>query len=136
MDERLLRPSTLALQGLILVFSLCLIYFTFVFYPSVVKEKKFAINFKTPFSSKVVAGAETFPVVTSDYKITYSKDSGIYYMLVQGASIDKYVENKAAAQLTLKNSLSSESLCSEKVIYSSASSLDLPEEYKSTSNCN
>ena len=135
MEERLIRPSTIALQVLILVFSFCLIWFTFVAYPTIVKERSFALNF-TPFAPKVVVNAESFPIKTVDYRITREEGSGLYYVIVEGKALDAYVENKNAAQLALKNALASESLCKQKIIYASSAGLQLSGEYTTTSNCN
>ncbi len=135
MEERIVRPSTIVLQLLILIFAVCLIWFTFVYYPKIVKERSFALTF-TPFAPKVVATTDSFPIQTDSYRITYEKASGLYYTVVEGKTLNSFVENKNAAQLALKNALSTESLCNQKIIYASSAGLSLSSEFTTTSNCN
>lgn len=135
MEERLIKPSTIALQMLILIFAFCFIWFTFVAYPKIVKEKSFALTF-APFTPEVVANVDSFPIKTASYRITHETASGLYYVIVEGKALDAYVENKNAAQLALKNALASESLCKQKIIFVSSVGLQLPGEYATTSNCN
>jgi len=124
-----------AIQALILVFSLCLVYFTFVYYPSVAHKISLSLPFKNIFVDKVVVGAENFPIQTANYRISYATDSSLYYVFVQSATVDKYVENKLAAQLALKNTLQSDSLCDFKIIYTSSVRLELDEGQTQTSGC-
>lgn len=135
MEEKLIRPSTVALQLLILIFAFCFIWFTFVAYPTIVKEKSFALSFN-PFKADVVANTDNFPIKTDFYRITHEEGSGLYYVIVEGKALDSYVEYKNAAQLALKNALASESLCKQKIIYASSAGLQLSGEYTTTSNCN
>lgn len=135
MEESVFKPSTIALQALILIFSFCLIWFAFVTYPKIVKEKSFALSLN-PFTPNVVANVDSFPIKTASYRVTHETGSGLYYVIVEGKAVDTYVENKNAAQLALKNALAVESLCKEKIIYASSAQLQLPGDYTTTSNCN
>lgn len=136
MGVSVFKSMGIALQLLILVFSFCLIYFTFVYYPSVANNITLSLPFKNIFVDKVVVNAEGFPIETNDYKITYETDSSLYYVFVQGDSIDEYVENKLAAQLALKNTLQADSLCDLKIIYTSSNQLEVGSELAATSGCN
>ena len=136
MDENLAKPVTIAIQGLILIFALCLVWFVFVYYPGIVRDKNFLLNFQQPFTNKVVAAGASFPIQTKDYRVTYESASNLYYVFLNGSTVNEYVDNKNAAELVLKNALSVETLCSVKVIYSSTSSLDVPAQYKSAPGCN
>ena len=136
MGSGVLRPTTIALNGLILTFSACLIYFVFVYYPSVAQSVRLELPLKRLFADKAVVEADRFPIVTKEFRISYESDSSLYYVFVAGETLDGYVENKSAAQLSLKNTLQTDSLCELKVIYSSGSSLELSGQYKSTSGCN
>lgn len=135
MGSGILKPTVIALQGLILVFSVSLIYFTFVYYPRVAGQIRLTVPFSNLFVDKVVAGGESFPVETTSYKITYERGSSLYYVFVQGSTLSQYVENKLAAQLALKNTLQADTLCDLNIIYSSVSRLEIPKEYTITSNC-
>lgn len=134
MDERIMKPLTIGVQFLILVFAICLVWFTLVYYPDVVRGHKFAFNF-VPSIEKASASGHTFPIDTKNYRISYESGSNLYYAFIQGDTLAQYVENKNAAQLALKNSLEDETLCQENIIYASVSRLNIPEEYRNTSNC-
>ncbi len=124
-----------AFQGLILVFFAVLVYFTLIYYPNSLNKASLSVTFKPFFKDKVVVNTANFPLVTDSYKITYASDSNLYYVFVEGSTLPVYIDNKLAAQLSLKNTLSLESLCSLKIIYMSVSQIELDQKYTRTSGC-
>ncbi len=136
MEENLAKPATVAIQGLILVFAFCLIWFAFVYYPGITHDRNFLQTLKAPFQKKIVASSSSFPIETKNYRITYEQGSNLYYVFLSGDSVNVYVENKNVADLALKNALSVETLCSVKVIYASSANIAVPAQYRNTSNCN
>lgn len=135
MGSGVFRPATLALNFLILVFSVSFFYFAFVYYPKAAETARFENPIKNLFKEKVVVSADHFPIVADGFRVTYESESSLYYVFVGGSTISEYVENKASAQFALKNALQSETLCDYKVIYSSTKLEDLADEYKVTTGC-
>ncbi len=107
-----------------------------MYYPSALSKASLGIAFEPFTKDKVIVNTGDFPVVTDGYKITYASDSDLYYVFLDGSTLPEYIENKVAAQLSLKNILSLETLCNLKVIYASSADLELDQEYTRTSGCN
>lgn len=124
-----------ALQLSVLVFTLALVYFAFVYYPSAVRQyKQSSIPGQKPLVAPVSAVTAKFPIETKNYRITYDEKSNTYYAFITGSKLDAYLLNRNSAQLTLKNALSAETLCTHNVIYASSENLEIPDQYKKD-NC-
>jgi hypothetical protein len=131
-EEKLIKHSKIALQILIVIFTFCLMWLAFVIFPKIAKEQSRGLNFHP--IPQVLASTKSFPISTPFYGISQEK-SGIYHVVVEGKFMDEYLENKNAAQLALKNALSADTLCGQKIIYTSAAQLDLSQGHITTSNC-
>jgi len=120
----------------VLVFTVALVYFAFVYYPKVLdKYKNQGVPGAKPVVAPVSAGEKKFPVETKNFRIEYSEDSDTYYVFVTGDKLDQFLINRNSAALTLKNTLSVDSLCSYKVIYSGQGGLRVPDQYKADPGC-
>lgn len=133
--DNVLKYSGIALNGLIFVFSVCLLYFVFVYYPNVVKNVRFELPIGQLFAKEVVVDASAFPVISDNFRIDYEEASGLYYVHAAGETVEKFVVNKQAAELSLKNALQTDTLCGQKIIYTAPSSLKGADQYKTTSGC-
>ena len=122
------------MQFSIVVFALTLGWFSFVYYQKVVNQYK---NVATASKSagQVSANFGKFPIETDAYRIDFDKKSGNYYVFVDGATINQYIENKNSAELALKSALSQQTLCKLNIVYASTSKLTLSSQLKSSTNC-
>ncbi|OGD88826.1 hypothetical protein A3I53_03355 [Candidatus Curtissbacteria bacterium RIFCSPLOWO2_02_FULL_40_13b] len=124
------------LQLSILVFTLALVYFSFVYYPRIINQYKSGrIPAAQSVIAPVVAKAEKFPITTAAYRVVHEQVSDTYFVYVNGESLDKFVVNKNGADLTLKSVLSLESICNLDVRYSSTAKLEVPQKYLVIDNC-
>jgi len=121
-------------QFSILAFTLALVYFAFVYYPKAVQNYKGATPNK-PAVAPVAAGTDKFPIETKNFRIVYESKSDTYYVFVYGKQLDAYLVNKNSAVLTLKNTLSADSLCSYSIIYASADNIEVPPQYQKDTAC-
>ncbi len=124
------------LQLSILVFTAALVYFSFVYYPGIINQYK---SGKIPVSkgviAPVVAKAEKFPIETAAFRIVREEAANVYFVYVNGETLDKFVINKSGADLTLKSVLSMESICNLDVRYSSTAKLEVPQKYLVVDSC-
>lgn len=130
------KAYNVVLQFSILVFTGALVWFSFVYYPKAVDKYK---NIPLPASksvSKVSANYSSFPIEAEAFRITYEAQANSYYIFVEGNNLAEYVEYKNSAVLALKTALSVESICTFNVIYVSTRDLKVPDNLKSTPNCN
>ncbi len=124
-------------QVSVLVFTVALVYFAFVYYPKVIdKYKNQGVPGAKPVVATVAAGDKKFPLENKNFRIEYSEDSDTYYVFINGDKLDQYLLNRNSAVLSLKNTLSVDSLCNYKVIYSSSKNLAVPEQYRPDPGCN
>ena len=123
-------------QFSILAFTLALVYFAFVYYPKAVKNYKTNVPAGKPAVAPVAAGVDKFPIETKNYRIVYETKSDTYYVFIFGQQLDAYLLNKNSAMLTLKNTLSADSLCSYNIVYASADNIEIPQQYQQDENCN
>ena len=119
------------LQGSILIFSVALVYFAFVYYPQIIRKYESGnIPQGKPFIAPVSAVLNKLPIETDAYRIIYEKGTDSYYVIISGNTLDQYTVNQNGARLALKSALSAESLCSYSVVYISSSDLQIPQENK------
>lgn len=125
------------LQLSVLVFTLALVYFAFVYYPKVVREyKSGSIPASRPaIAPPVSAITADFPIETKNFRIVFDDKAGTYYVFVSGGKLDAFLINRNSATLTLKNALRVDSLCGMNVIYASSENINIPAEYKTDPNC-
>ena len=124
------------LQFSILSFTLALVYFAFVYYPSVInKFKSGNIPAAQPIFTPVIATAESFPIQTNNYRMTFEEGSETYYVFIYGATLDRYLLNKNSAQLSLKNILAEDSICGYNVVFTSEENIQIPPQYLGNPNC-
>ena len=90
------------LQGSILIFSAALVYFAFVYYPQAIRQYETGnLSAQKPFVAPVSAVLDKLPIETDAYRITYEKDTDLYYVIISGNTLDKYVANQNGARLAL-----------------------------------
>ena len=121
------------LQGSILIFSVALVYFAFVYYPQTIRQYETGnLPAQKPFVAPVSAVSVSFPIEKDAYRITYEKDADSYYVFIAGNTLDEYAVNQNGARLALRSALSAESLCSYNVVYISSGNLQVPDQYKAS----
>lgn len=129
--EKVINPlmqfSIVALTG-------ALVWFSFVYYPRVLGTYQAGNFVKKTIVPPAAATGTSFPVETSAYSLDYEAGSQTYYAVIAGETLDAYALNRDAARLSLKNILSLDSLCSLKIIYVSAASLQVPDKFNKE-NC-
>ena len=122
---------TWVLEISVVVMTLALVWFAFVYYPKVTSEYKTgAVLPKKTLYKPVYAQSTKFPIETSAYRIVYEQKSQTYYVIVAGQKLDEYVFNRDNAKLALKSALSLENLCNLNVIYTSSTGLEIPKEFQ------
>ncbi len=125
---------TIFIQLSIAVFTLALIWFSFVYYPRIVSQYE-GVGLPT---SKIISSAATygsFPIETSEFRLVYEINSNTYYAFIEGANIASFADNKNRATLALKSALSLETVCDLNVIYVSTAKLGVPQELKNPASC-
>lgn len=135
MEEKASKFSHGIIQFLIVVFTISLVWFSFVYYPKALKKAGTAVLQKRPVVSTVSAISGAFPIESVWYKIDYAKESNTYYVFVRGSNLAEFVQNKNSARLALKSALGVDSLCGFQVVYSSFNNLKVPAEFGKTQNC-
>ena len=135
MNQLTARLYTGVLQFSIIFFTFALVWFSFVYYPKVVDQYKNGRIAGRPFARPAIASSSNFPIETVAFRLVYEPGSGNYYAFIEGKTLNEYLENKNSAQLALKTALSVENLCSFNIIYTSAEKLEIPKQYKTSSNC-
>lgn len=123
----LMQFSIVALTG-------ALVWFSFVYYPRVLGSYQTGNFVKKTIVPPAAATGSTFPIETDAYKLDYEAGSQTYYATVTGETLDAYALNRDAARLSLKSTLSLDSLCTLKIIYVSAANLQVPEKFNKE-NC-
>lgn len=125
---------TIFIQLSIAVFTLVLIWFSFIYYPSIVKQYEgIGLPQNQIVSSAINYG--DFPIETVEFRLVYEAGSNTYYAFVEGNNVAEFAENKNRATLALKSALSLESVCDLNVIYTSTAKLDVPQELKNPATC-
>ena len=131
MGHKILTPI---LQLSILGFTWALVWFSFVYYPKVLKDYQQGIfPQKPPFA--VSAQSSRFPLETNAYRITYEETTQTYYVVVWGKDLQLYLANRDRAKLALKSSLSLENICQTRVVWLPAEKLTIPPEFADYPDC-
>lgn len=125
---------TVFLQLAIGLFTICLVWFSFVFYPRIVDRYK-GVGLPQKNGIPDASASDGFPIETAEYRVVYEQGSNTYYAFIQGKNIADFVDNKNRASLALKNSLSLESVCNLNVIFVSSEQLEIPQDYKNPASC-
>lgn len=121
----------------IFAFTFVFAWFVFVYYPTIVREFK---SGKIPQArlvpTAVASDVTRFPIqLAGYYTIEHDVKSPNYYAFIGGSNLAEYVNNKIAAELSLKNALSEDSLCRVNIIFSSTAGLSVPDQYKKVTRC-
>lgn len=125
----------LFLQGSIVILTIMLFWFAFVYYPKMTYDLQSGkILPKPTIFTPVVAQGSRLPE-TPNYRVSYESRSGTYYVFVKGKSLQEFVFNRDNAKLALKNALSTDRLCSFNVIYVASSKLSVPQKYLDNLDC-
>lgn len=132
MGHKILTPI---LQLSILGFTWALVWFSFVYYPKVLKEYQQGIFPKKQYIAPVSAQSRAFPIDTNAYRITYEETTQTYYVVTWGKTLPEYLTNRDQAKLALKSTLSQENLCQTRVVYLPAEKLTIPQELADYSDC-
>jgi len=131
------RVYTIVIQLSIVVFTGSLFWFAFAYYPKVIdKYKNVPLPVVSSTAGKVSASYIGFPIETNAFRITYEGASNSYYVFVTGGNLPSFVENKNSAILALKTTLSVDSACRLNIFYVSTQKLKIPDNLKTTPNCN
>ncbi len=130
------RAHTLLLNSSIVIFTMILFWFAFIYYPKVIADYKSGNFVKKPLIAPAVAYSNNFPIENKFYKIVFENKSDTYYVFLNGNNLEEYTVNKNSAELALKTALSLEKLCNVNVIYSSTTRLKVPQKYNSSVGCN
>jgi len=123
------------MQFSVVVFSITLAWFSFIYYPKIVNEYKNVATGGGQPAGQVSANFSNFPIETASYRIEFDKNSQNYYVFVKGTTVGGFVENKNSAELVLKSALSLQTLCNLNIIYVSTEKLILDANLKSSNNC-
>lgn len=136
MNQKALTLYNKTLQITVILLSIALFWFAFIFYPTIVGDlRSQSIFSKNHAITNVSASNSSFPIETPAYRITFEPKSGTYYVFVKGANLTEYIFNRNSAKLALKTALSMDSVCSLNVIYVSDSGLKVPQKYTGSSGC-
>jgi len=125
---------TIVIQLSIGIFTLALMWFAFIYYPGIT-EKYEGVGLP---ASTIISSATTFssfPIETSQFRVTYEIGSNTYYAFIEGDNIADFGDNKNRSTLAIKSVLSLESVCDLNVIYSSTAKLNVPQELKNPASC-
>jgi len=128
------KKFTVFIQLSIAMFTVSLVWFSFVYYPKVVDRFQ---NVGLP-QGKVITVASAsngFPIETSQYRVVYERDANTYYAFIEGLNIADYADNKNSATLEIKSALSLTSICELNIIYVSTSELKVPQDLRSPVSC-
>ena len=132
MEETTSRIYKGILQFSILVFTVALAWFAFIYYPRIINEYRAGRIPAKQLVTTVSAKANKFPIETENYRLVFEDKSGTYYAFINGKTLEEYLNNKNGASLTLKSILSLDSLCGLNIIFASTTKLNVPEQYKGT----
>lgn len=136
MESTTMRAYNAILHFSVFAFTFAFVWFVFVYYPNIIREFKSGHIPQAHIVPAAVASNITkFPVEMQGYKIEHDYKSPNYYVIIAGGNLVQYVNNKIAAELTLKNVLSADSLCRTNIIFASAGKLSVPSQYSRPSNC-
>jgi len=128
------KKFTLVMQLSIALFTVSLVWFSFVYYPKAVdKFQKVGLP-----QGKVIAEAEAsagFPIETGQFRIVYEREPNVYYAFIEGENIAEYADNKNSATLSIKSALGLTSVCELNIVYVSTAELEVPQDLKSPANC-
>lgn len=121
----------------IFAFTFAFAWFVFVYYPTVVRDFKSGnIPQAHLIPTAVASNVTKFPIqLAGYYSIEHDFKSVNYYAFIGGSNMAEYVNNKIAAELSLKNALSEDSLCNINIIFSSGTGLSVPDQYRKVSGC-
>lgn len=132
--QRDTKIFTIFLQLAIGLFTISLVWFSFVFYPRIVDRYK-GVGLPQKAGIPDAAASDGFPIETAQFRVVYEQGSNSYYAFIQGKNIADFVDNKNSASLALKNSLSLDSVCNLNVIFVSTEQLEIPQDYKNPASC-
>ena len=128
------KTFTIILQASIALFTVSLIWFSFIYYPKIVERFQGVGLPQKHFVSKAASFGQ-FPIETAQYRVVYEEGSGTYYAFIEGGNIADFASNKNRATLALKSALSLDSVCILNVIYASVQKLDVPQDLKNPISC-
>lgn len=127
---------TTVMQGSLVVLTLVLFWFAFVYYPKTMSDlRSGSFGFNYNFFKPVIASKYDFPIETEAYRIALGGESATYYIFINGGNLAEYEMNKASARLALKTALSLENTCSVNLVYVSTAKLEIPQNLRN-SDCN
>ena len=133
LSEKLYKP---VLQGSVVVLTIVLVWFAFIYYPKVLNKYKTGVQTTQPkIVTDVVASDQKFPIETKVYRLVYEESSQTYYVYVEGPMLDSFELNRQSAKLALKTALSVENLCNVNVIYVPKTRMKVPQSLVDNSDC-
>ena len=131
-----MRAYNAVLHFSIFAFTFAFAWFVFVYYPKIVSEFKSGhIPQAHIIPAAVASNITKFPIEMQGYKIEHDYKSPNYNAIISGGDLAQYVNNKIAAELTLKNILSTDNLCSTNITFASAGKLSVPSQYSRAGSC-
>src|SRR3989344_9000423 len=119
MEETTSRIYKGILQFSILVFTVALAWFAFIYYPKITSEYRAGRIPAKQLVTTVSAKGNKFPIEAENYRLVFEDKSGTYYAFINGKTLEEYLNNKNGASLTLKSILSLDSLCGLNIIFAS-----------------
>ncbi len=119
MEKQLSNILDRVLKASIVVFTLALVWFAFVYYPKVINQFKHQPTTGGGLVGNVEASSKSLPYGNGRFTIQYSSTSNVYVIMVSAQTVDQYTQYKSEADLTLKNILSMDRLCGLNITYSS-----------------
>ncbi|OGD83370.1 hypothetical protein A3J17_03170 [Candidatus Curtissbacteria bacterium RIFCSPLOWO2_02_FULL_40_11] len=128
------KKFTIVLQLSIAVFTISLVWFSFIYYPKAVDRFQ---NVGLPQSKIITAAAASdgFPIETSQFRIVYESEPNTYYVFIEGEDIAEFADNKNSASIAIKSALSLASICELNIIYVSTEDLTVPQDLKNPASC-
>lgn len=120
MEKQLSNILDRVLKISIIVFTLALVWFAFVYYPKVVNQFKHQPATGGGLVGNVEASSKSLPFGNNHFRIQYLEKSNVYAVMVSAQTTDQYRQYKSEADMTLKNILSLDRLCGlNNIVYSS-----------------
>jgi hypothetical protein len=127
MEDQLSGILDRVFKASIVLLTLALVWFGFVYYP------KITDRFKTQTTDRGIVGnveasSRSLPYGNGRFRIQYLGKSNVYLVAISGATIEQYTQYRDEAELTLKNILSVDSLCGLNIAYSSNLPFSVPKK--------
>lgn len=128
------KAFTIVIQLTIALFTIALVWFSFVFYPNIVNNFS-GVGLPQAGITTNAATFGEFPIETDLFTVRYEEASNTYYAFIEGSNLAVFGDNKNRATLALKSAMSLQNVCGLNVIYASIAKLEIPQNLQRPSSC-